>query len=317
MVFIEDLAEGKKVQNNIFLVRKVTNGVTKKGAPYQSLLLQDKTGTIEGKIWSPNDPAFDDVEEGEYVEVSGDVTTFNNALQLRLNQVRKAQEGTYKASDYLPSTDKDIEGMYGELLRLVDSVKTDYLKDLLEGFFKDPDFKKRFCFHSAAKSVHHGYVGGLLEHTLSVAQICNFYAKHYPMLDRDLLITAALCHDIGKLEEISPYPQNDYTDEGQLVGHIVIGACMLRDKIRQIPHFPHKKAEELIHCILSHHGELEYGSPKKPALLEAIALSQADNTDAKMETMKEALKNTVPGNTEWQGYNRYMETNIRRTSEEI
>ena len=316
MVFVEDLTEGKKIQNNIFLLRKVTNGTTKNGKPFQTLLLQDRTGSIEGKIWTPNDPAFDDVEEKNYVEVSGEVTSFNGALQIRLERVSKAQEGTYKASDYLPSTDKDPEEMYKELLRLVDSVKTDYLKELLDSFFRDPDFKKRFCFHSAAKSVHHGFVGGLLEHTLSVAQICNFYAKHYPMIDRDLLITAALCHDIGKLEEISPYPQNDYTDEGQLIGHIVIGAGMIRDKIRDIPHFPHKKEEELLHCILSHHGELEFGSPKKPALIEAMALSHADNLDAKIETMKEALKNTTPGNTEWQGYNRFLETNIRRTSEE-
>jgi 3'-5' exoribonuclease len=316
MVFVEDLTEGKKIQNNIFLVRKVTNGTTKVGKPFQTLLLQDKTGSIEGKIWSPNDPAFEDVEEKDYVEVSGDVTSFNGALQIRLERVSKAQEGTYKASDYLPSTDKNPEEMYKELLRLVDSVKTDYLKELLDSFFRDPDFKKRFCFHSAAKSVHHGFVGGLLEHTLSVAQICNFYAKHYPMIDRDLLITAALCHDIGKLEEIAPYPQNDYTDEGQLIGHIVIGAGMIRDKIRDIPHFPHKKEEELLHCILSHHGELEFGSPKKPALIEAMALSHADNLDAKIETMKEALKNAAPGNTEWQGYNRFLETNIRRTSEE-
>lgn len=316
MVFVEDLTEGKKIQNNIFLLRKVTNGTTKNGKPFQTLLLQDRTGSIEGKVWTPNDPAFEDVEEKDYVEVSGEVTSFNGTLQIRLERVSKAQEGTYKAADYLPSTDKDVEDMYKEVIRLVDSVKTDYLKELLDKFFRDPDFKKRFCFHSAAKSVHHGFVGGLLEHTLSVAQICNFYAKHYPMMDRDLLITAALCHDIGKLEEIAPFPQNDYTDEGQLLGHIVIGAGMIRDKIREIPHFPHKKEEELLHCILSHHGELEFGSPKKPALIEAMALSQADNLDAKIETMKEALKNAAPGNTEWQGYNRFLETNIRRTSEE-
>ena len=136
------------------------------------------------------------------------------------------------------------------------------------------------------------------------------------MLDRDLLITAALCHDIGKTKEISAFPENDYTDDGQLLGHIVIGYDMLRDRIAEIPNFPEMKARELLHCILAHHGELEFGSPKKPALMEAMALSFADNMDAKMETMKEALKATAPGNTEWQGYNRFLETNIRRTSPE-
>ena len=316
MIYIEQLTEGKKIQNNIFLLRKVTNGTTKNGKGFQTLLLQDKTGSIEGKIWSPNDPAFQDVDEKDYVEVSGEVTSFNGALQIRLERVSRASEGTFNRADYLPTSDKNIEEMYTELLRLVDSIKSPSLKTLLESFFKDEDFKKRFSFHSAAKSVHHGFVGGLLEHTLSVAQICNFYAKQYPQLDRDLLVTAALCHDIGKLEEIAPFPENDYTDDGQLLGHIIIGTEMLRDRIREIPGFPRKKEQELLHCILAHHGELEYGSPKKPAIIEAMALSHADNLDAKMETMKEALSGVMPGNTEWQGYNRFLETNIRRTSPE-
>ena len=159
-------------------------------------------------------------------------------------------------------------------------------------------------------------MGGLLEHTLSVATICDFYANHYGYLDRDLLLTAAICHDIGKISELSPYPENDYTDEGQLLGHIVIGATMVRDAIRQIPDFPQVKANELVHCILAHHGELEFGSPKKPALAEAIALSFADNTDAKMETMKEALAQGPTTGLEWQGFNRFVESNIRRTSPE-
>ena len=248
--------------------------------------------------------------------VSGEVTSFNGRLQMKLESVSVANEGTYNPADYLPVSDRDVEEMYGELIRLVESVKTDYLNTLLESFFKDENFKKSFCFHSAAKSVHHGFVGGLLEHTLSVAQACNFFAKQYPMLDRDLLITAALCHDIGKTKEISAFPENDYTDDGQLLGHIVIGYDMRRDRIAEIPNFPEMKARELLHCILAHHGELEFGSPKKPALMEAMALSFADNMDAKMETMKEALRATVPGNTEWQGYNRFLETNIRRTSPE-
>ena len=185
-------------------------------------------------------------------------------------------------------TEKDTEEMYARLLALIDTVKAPYLSQLLKAFFTNEDFKKVFCFHSAAKSVHHGFVGGLLEHTLSVAEVCAFFGKHYEYLDYDLLVTAAICHDIGKIREISPYPDNDYTDEGQLLGHIVIGAEMVRAKIREIPDFPKSRENELLHCILAHHGTLEFGSPKKPAIAEALALSFADNADAKLETIHEA-----------------------------
>jgi 3'-5' exoribonuclease len=175
------------------------------------------------------------------------------------------------------------------------------------------DFVKRFKFSSAAKSVHHGFVGGLLEHTLSVLKLCQFYVKQYPILNEDLLYTAALCHDIGKVYELSAFPENDYTDDGQLLGHIVMGCEMVGEQIREIPGFPKKLGNELKHCILAHHGELEFGSPKKPALVEAVALNFADNTDAKMETMKEIFKAAGDQN-DWLGYNRLLESNIRKTS---
>ena len=168
--------------------------------------------------------------------------------------------------------------------------------------------------HSAAKTVHHGFVGGLLEHTLSVTKLCDYYASYYPQLNRDLLITAAIFHDIGKIKELSTFPENDYTDAGQLLGHIMIGAEMVGITMRSIKGFPPTLATELKHCILAHHGELEYGSPKKPALLEALALNFADNTDAKMETMIEAL-NAGGENTGWLGFNRLLDTNIRKTTE--
>ena len=173
---------------------------------------------------------------------------------------------------------------------------------------------KVFSFHSAAKSVHHGFVGGLLEHTLSVVKMCDYFSKQYPALNRDLLLTAAMFHDIGKTKELSAFPENDYTDDGQLLGHIIIGAQMIKERIDAMPGFPKKLESELIHCILAHHGELEYGSPKKPALIEAMALNLADNADAKMETMTEILRG-AGDNMGWLGYNRFMETNVRRTSE--
>ena len=195
---------------------------------------------------------------------------------------------------------------------MIQRTKNPFLKELLEAFFvKDADFIKKFKNSSAAKSVHHGFVGGLLEHTLSVAKMCEFYCTQYPMLKRDLLITAALVHDMGKIREISPFPLNDYTDDGNLLGHIVMGVEMVGEKVRDIPGFPPVLAGEIKHCILAHHGEYEYGSPKKPAIMEAVALNFADNTDAKMETFTELLENT--DQTEWLGFNRLFDSNVRMT----
>ena len=162
---------------------------------------------------------------------------------------------------------------------------------MLEYYFvKDETFIRNFKGHSAAKTVHHGFAGGLLEHTLSVVKFCDYMVGAYPILNKDLLFTAAICHDIGKTKELSSFPENDYTDEGQLLGHIVIGVEMIGDAVRNIPDFPEKLANELKHCIVAHHGELEYGSPKKPALAEAMALNLADNADAKMQTLTELFK---------------------------
>lgn len=316
MKYIAQLTEGERI-NEIYLCRKKQSALTKAGKPYESLMLQDKTGTLDAKIWDPGSLGIDDFDELDYIAVTGDVTSFQGAYQLNIKRLRKAQQGEYLPEDYLPCSDKDVDLMYEELLGFIQSVRAPYLRQLLESFFvQEEGFAKNFKFHSAAKSVHHGFVGGLLEHTLGVTKNCDYFAQAYPMLDRDLLITAAIFHDIGKLSELSAFPRNDYTDEGQLLGHIMIGAQMVSDRIRTIAGFPETKARELLHCILSHHGELEFGSPKKPALMEALALSFADNVDAKMETMKEALSGAGPANLQWQGYNRMLESNIRRTSPE-
>ena len=289
--------------------------MTKAGKPYESLVLQDKTGPLDAKIWDPASQGIEDCDAMDYVCEMGDVTSFQGTLQLNIKRLRKASEGEYDPKDYLPVSEYDIEAMYSELQGYVNRLTNPYLKQLAAGLFlEDEAFAKRFKFHSAAKSVHHGFVGGLLEHTLSVTTLCDFFAKRYSILTRDLLICAALFHDIGKLEELSAFPENDYTDEGQLLGPIAMGMEIIGMRIRMIDGFPRKLANELKHCILAHHGELEYGSPKKPALAEAVALNFADNLDAKMETMKELFVKVPEGNTDWQGYNRLFESNIRRSS---
>lgn len=310
---INEFREGEQIQNKVFLLRKVVTATAKNGSTYETLTLSDRTGTIDGKIWSPDDPAIASVSAPAYILTDGEITSFRGSLQFKVSRLQEAKEGTYDPRECLPSSEQDVDEMYTRLLGLVDSVKTSYFHALLDSFFRDEKFRKKFSFHSAAKSVHHGFVGGLLEHTLSVAEICEFLASHYPILDHDLLITAALCHDIGKVYELSAFPENDYTDAGQLLGHIVIGTEMLAQRMSAIPDFPKTKQLELMHCMLAHHGKLEFGSPETPELIEAIALSKADDLDAKMETMKEALAHTPAGDYSWQGYNRFLESNIRRT----
>lgn len=314
MKYIRELREGTRI-SGIYLCKFRQSAVTKNGKPYDNVILQDKTGTIDGKIWEPNSVGIDEFEALDYIEVMGDVNSFAGALQISIKRARKASEGEYDPADYLPSSRYNIEKMYQELLTYVESVGNPYLSALLKRYFvEDQEFIRRFRSSSAAKSVHHGFIGGLLEHTLSVTRLCQYFTKAYPVLNRDLLITAAIFHDIGKTRELSAFPQNDYTDDGQLLGHIMIGAEMVHDGAAAIPGFPAKLENELKHCILAHHGELEYGSPKKPALAEALALNLADNTDARMETLREVLENAGEKD-EWLGYNRIFESNIRRTGE--
>ena len=313
MKYIETFREGMHT-SDVYLCKSKQIAITKNGKEYGNLVLQDKTGTIDGKIWDLNSPGVGSFDVMDYVQVEADVTLFQGAFQLNIKRIRKAVEREYKEEDYLPVSKKDIGPMYRELEVFVKSIQNPYLSRLASSFFCDNAFIKAFCFHSAAKTVHHGFVGGLLEHTLGLTRLCDYYASHYPMLNRDLLIVAAIFHDIGKLKELSRFPENDYTDDGQLLGHIIIGTEMISERIKTIPDFPAKLASELKHCILAHHGELEYGSPKKPALLEALALNFADNTDAKLEIMIEALRGGND-NSGWLGFNRLLETNIRKTGE--
>ena len=277
MKFIKELKEGDRVFD-IYLCKHKQEAVTKNGKPYESVILQDKTGTIDAKVWEPNNPGIGDYDDLDYIEVYGDVTNFQGQLQISVKRIRVCREGEYNPSDYLPVSSKGIDTMYNELKTLIGSIKNTYLHQLLQDLFiEDADFVKKFCNSSAAKTVHHGFVGGLLEHTLGVTKLCDYY-----------------------------------TDDGQLLGHIVMGAQMLGERAAKIDGFPHNLLAELQHCILAHHGKLEYGSPKVPALIEAVALNYADDTDAKMETFKEILENNSE-NSGWLGYNRLFESNLRAT----
>ena len=312
MRYIRELHEGETIRA-IYLCKSKRTAETRNGKPYDNLLLQDKTGTLDGKIWDPNSNGISDYDEMDFVEIVGEVITYNNNLQLNIKQLRKAQEGEYILADYMPTSEKDADAMYTELLGFVNKIQNNWLRQAVEFYFvKDEEFIRRFKNHSAAKSVHHGFCGGLLEHTLSILKLCEYYLSAYDILNADLLYAAAMYHDIGKTKELSAFPENDYTDDGQLLGHIVIGVEMIGEAVRSIPDFPAQLANELKHCVIAHHGELEYGSPKKPALAEALALNLADNADAKMQTLTEIFKGKT--GHEWLGYNKLFESNLRRTS---
>ncbi|MCR5830754.1 MAG: HD domain-containing protein [Lachnospiraceae bacterium] len=311
MRYINTLSEGENI-NETYLVKAKKSDVTKTGKPYDKLILSDRTGSIDAMIWDPNSAGIEDFDVLDYICVNAVVNSFQGANQLNIKRVRKCGEGEYDPSDYLPVSERNIEEMWSELKAYADGIGNQHLKKLLDAFLSDEAFAKKFRKSSAAKAVHHGFVGGLLEHTLSVTNMCDYFAKAYPMLNRDLLITVAILHDIGKTRELSEFPLNDYTDEGQLMGHIVMGAHMAMEKMDAMSDFPPKLYSEVTHCILAHHGEYEFGSPKKPALMEAVALHFADNTDAKMETMKEIFSSTTEDG--WLGFNRLIDSNIRKTS---
>ena len=314
MKYIETFREGDKI-NDIYLCKYKQAATAKNGKMYENVILQDKTGTIDAKIWDPNSSGINEFDVMDYVFITGDVTNFQGTLQMSIKRARKADEAEYTAADYLPVSAKNIDEMYTALMAYMKQVENPYLQKLIQMYFVDnAAFIDAFKKHSAAKTVHHSFVGGLLEHTLGVVRLCAFYVEQYPFLQKDLLFTAALFHDVGKLKEISNFPENDYTDDGQLLGHIVMGCELVGFGCRHIKNFPKKLMSELQHCILAHHGELEFGSPKKPALAEAMALNYADNTDAKLETMREILK-SAGENSEWLGYNRLFESNLRKSSE--
>lgn len=315
MRYIDTFKEGEKIKG-VYLCKKRFTVTTKSGKEFDIVKLQDKTGIIDGKIWNTDNFSVDNFNAMDYVSLMGEIQSYNGALELNLSRATVANDNSFDIEDYMLSSEYDIDEMYTQLLTIIDSVENIYLNKMLKSFFvDDKEFANKFKIHSAARSIHHGFRGGLLEHTLSVTKNADFFSKNYSFLNRDLLITGAIMHDIGKTKELSPMPENEYTEEGNLLGHLVMGSEMIAEKANSIDEFPYELKLQLQHLMLAHHGELEYGSPKKPALAEAFALNMADNVDATMETIKESL-NKEPQNGNWMGYHKILDTNIRKTTVE-
>lgn len=310
MQYINMLKEGDVVSEK-YLCKSKQQLKNRNGKPYYSLKLQDKTGIIEGKVWDINNN-ISEFEAFDYIHIDASVISYQEEYQFNIHKITKVDEKEIDLTNYIPATRKNINVLLGQLKELVASVKNVYIRRLLESFFYDEKFLGEFKNHSAAKSVHHSYLGGLLEHTVTVAKIGLSLCEHYPIANKELVIAGCLLHDIGKLQEISKLPEGEYTDLGNMLGHITIGSELIHDKIRSIENFP-KDLEILIkHIIISHHGEYEYGSPKRPKTIEAMIVHCADNTDSRIKIIEEMLLADTSTNT-YAGYNRILNRNIRKT----
>ena len=310
MRYIEEIQEGETVVEH-YLCKQRQTGKTKVGKTFLSLVLMDKTGTVSAKVWEMNNQ-IRSFEENDFIKIEATAQIYNNEIQLRVSKIRRSEEGEYDPADYIPSSNKNMDELIAQITALVQSIANAPLRRLTEMIlFEDAVVSKALRTHSAAKSMHHGYMGGLAEHLLSVAQKCEFMSTQYPIADRDMLIAAALLHDIGKVHELSDFPENDYTDEGQLLGHIFMGAEMVGVTAAKIEGFPANDLLSLKHCLLSHHGEFEYGAPVLPKTIEAFILHCCDNIDAKVKIFEEAIEADKTQGA-WAGYNRVMARNIRK-----
>jgi 3'-5' exoribonuclease len=258
----------------------------KDGGQYLALTLGDRTGQLECRMWDNVAECVAGFEQGDVVKVRAEVCRYNGKLQLTVDRVRRASADEFELADYVPQTRKDVQDLWSTLVRTVDSFSNTFLQALVRSFLEDPVFAAAFREAPAAKALHHAWLGGLLEHVVSLLGICDVAAQHYPEINRDLLLTGAILHDIGKLEELSWGTSFGYTLQGQLVGHITIGIGMIEKKLAALPDFPPNLRILVEHIVLSHHGKLEFGSPKLPMIPEAVLLNFLDDLDAKMHTMR-------------------------------
>ncbi len=288
-IYISDLAnfdEGK-LFDSFFLVLLKQQRTTKSNKPYLNLILGDKTGQLEGRVWAPDDPRIaKDFERGEIVKARGSASRFDDRLQMKIDQLRKATASEVDKSDLLPSTTYDVAELWRQLESFVDSFTNPDLKLLLTTMLAEPDLAQAYREAPAARQLHHAWLGGLLEHVISLLTLADRVVPHYPLLDRDLLLTGVILHDIGKVRELSWNTGFDYTVEGTLLGHIQMGAALAERTMDSLPNFPPKLKTLVLHMILSHHGKLEFGSPKLPMIPEALVLNFLDDLDAKMQAVQ-------------------------------
>ncbi len=308
-ILVSDIKSGDKI-DQVFLVQKCDTRMTKTGSPYIMAQLADKTGQIEGRLWNAREPQIEIFTNNDIINVKGKVETYQNNFQLIIESLSTVDESTLDITCLLPCTEKDIEVLMQELKEFLLSVENKHILELFKLFLDDEDICKGLRTAPAAVQFHHAFIGGLLEHIVSVFKLASAVLPNYPIINRDLLYAGIFFHDIGKITELLYSRSFKYSDEGMLVGHIITGVNMINEKARLIKDFPKDLQNVLIHMVLSHHGTYEWGSPKLPMTVESIALHYLDNFDAKIYAFNKAINNDKNINSNWTDYNRMFERKL-------
>jgi 3'-5' exoribonuclease len=313
--YIADIRTGDVVDDIFVLSEKILSH-KRDGNNFLNITLSDKTGTIKGVVWDDVDRITTGTASGDFVHVNGNVGEYRGALQVVIKKMEPIPAVSIDSADFLPQTLRDIEDMFDRLLRITDSIKTDYLKRLVDAFWRDKEFVRKFKAAPAAKKMHHAYIGGLLEHTLSMVSLADKIAGHYSGVDRDLLLAGTIFHDIGKIDEFEYQLKIDYSDKGRLLNHIVIGLKMVDEKLSEIDEFPEDQALLLKHMIVSHHGAREFGSPEPPKIIEAVLLNYIDEIDSKVNGIRDFIASEDPDET-WTSYHRILERHFYKGKKSV
>ena len=302
-IFVKDIQE-RDLVDSPFLVRDKIIGMAKNGRPYMTLKLMDCTGEVEGRIWDRVDEISARFNKDDFVKVSGKASVYMGKMQLVLQELDRIEESAVELSDFLPVSIRPVAEMVAELTTVVNGLADSDLRSLMQAFLADEAFMAGYTRAPAAKAMHHVYLGGLLEHSLAVAVLANDISRRYPDLNRDLLVVGALLHDVGKVAELRYQRSFEYTDAGKLLGHIVIGVELVEEKLRTLQAFPQELAIHLKHLLLSHHGQYEYGSPKRPKTMEAVILNFLDDLDSKINGVRTHINREPDSDSSWTQYHR-------------
>jgi 3'-5' exoribonuclease len=313
--FITDIQAGDVV-DDIFVLSEKILSQKRDGNNFLNITLSDKTGRIKGVVWDDVERITAGITSGDFVHINGHVGEYRGALQVVIKKMESIPGDRVDPGDFLPQTSRDIEGMFDRLLKITDSIKTDYLKRLVDAFWNDKEFVHKFKTAPAAKKMHHAYIGGLLEHTLSMVSLADKIAGHYSGVDRDLLIAGAIFHDIGKIDEFEYQFKIDYSDKGRLLNHIVIGLKMVDEKLSEIEAFPEDQALLLKHMIVSHHGAREFGSPEPPKIIEAVLLNYIDEIDSKVNGIRDFMA-SEDSDEPWTSYHRILERHFYKGKKNV
>lgn len=303
--FVKEIQAGEAI-DDLFLLSAKSVLMKRDGKSYLRFVLSDRTGTIPAVMWDGIDGDGDDLAVGDFVDVSGRVTSYQGQVQITVKSIRKCAQERIDPSCFLPQTRKDVEKMFERLMALIDSVRTPWIKSLLYAVFRDENFGEQFRRAPAAKHMHHAYLGGLLEHTLSVTVLADRVASHYNGIDRDLLISGALLHDVGKVFELDFRHAINYTNEGRLLSHIVLGLRLIDECLKTVQDTDPEKVMLLRHLVVSHHGRREFGSPEEPKTIEAMILNYVDEIDAKVTAVREMMNDT-DAKASWTQWHKLLE----------